>query len=82
VSDIVCLTHLERIKVLEAEVERLRDALRRVAALSNGIIKRYQGGYVGDRDDTKEILAIARAALPTEEPRFGPHSEIDDQVSL
>jgi hypothetical protein len=65
-TDVMLLPYQERIAALEAEVERLTKALRRVAALSNGIIKRYQGGYVGDRDDTKEILAIARAALPTE----------------
>lgn len=46
-----------------AEVERLTAALEQVRVLAQGIIERNQGGYIGDRNDTKEIRSIAAAAL-------------------
>ena len=47
----------------KAEVERLKDVVAQVDSLASGIIKRNQGGYVGDWNDTKTIRTLARAAL-------------------
>lgn len=47
--------------------DRLEEALRSIEALMAGIIKRNQGGYVGDRMDVNTALGIARDALKIED---------------
>lgn len=53
--------NLTRIK--NAEIVSLREALRKAHALADRVIKRNQGGYVGDKDDVREIRSLIAAAL-------------------
>jgi hypothetical protein len=49
--------------VIRAERDALRVACADAATIASQIIRRNQGGYVRDRDDTKRIVAALTAAL-------------------
>ena len=59
--------------VLQTQLTQLQALVREVDSLLKGIIKRNQGGYVGDKDDIRKAISLI-AALGATTPAPPTHN--------